>query len=48
MSVIMQPAGKPGNFFITMSELDHEPTQSEIAKIFVDNDMQVVGPAAKT
>jgi len=44
MTVIMQPAGKLENFFITMSELDHEPTQGEIAKIFADNDMQVVGP----
>lgn len=44
MTVILQPAGKLENFFITMSKLDHEPTQSEIAKIFADNDMQIVGP----
>jgi quercetin dioxygenase-like cupin family protein len=47
MTVILQPAGKLENFFITMSQLDHEPTQSEIAKIFADNDMQVVGPPLK-
>jgi quercetin dioxygenase-like cupin family protein len=47
MSVILQPAGKLENFFITMSQLDHEPSQSEIAKIFADNDMQVVGPPLK-
>lgn len=47
MNVILQPAGKLENFFITMSQLDHEPSQSEIAKIFADNDMQVVGPPLK-
>ncbi len=47
MTVILQPAGKLENFFVTMSQLDHEPTQTEIAKIFADNDMQVVGPPLK-
>jgi quercetin dioxygenase-like cupin family protein len=47
MTVIMQPAGKLENFFVTMAALDHEPTQQEIAKIFADNDMQVVGPPLK-
>ncbi len=47
MSVIMQPAGKLENFFVTMAALDHEPSQQEIAKIFSDNDMQVVGPPLK-
>jgi quercetin dioxygenase-like cupin family protein len=47
MTVILQPAGKLENFFVTMAQLDHEPTQSEIAKIFSDNDMQVVGPPLK-
>lgn len=47
MTVILQPAGKLENFFVTMSQLDHEPTQNEIAKIFEDNDMQVVGPPLK-
>ena len=44
MTVTMQPAGKLEDFFVTMSALDHEPTPAEIAKIFSDNDMQVVGP----
>ena len=44
MCVIMQPAGKLENFFVTVAALDHEPNQQEIAKIFSDNDMQVVGP----
>lgn len=47
MTVIMQPAGKLENFFITMAALDHEPSQQEIAKIFSDNEMQVVGPPLK-
>ena len=47
MNVTLQPAGKLENFFVTMAALDHEPTQKEIAKIFSDNDMQVVGPPLK-
>lgn len=47
MIVTMQPAGKLENFFVTMAALDHEPSQQEIAKIFSDNDMQVVGPPLK-
>jgi quercetin dioxygenase-like cupin family protein len=47
MTVTMQPAGKLENFFVTMAALDHDPTPAEIAKIFVDNEMQVVGPPLK-
>jgi quercetin dioxygenase-like cupin family protein len=47
MTVIVQPAGKLENFFVTMAALNHEPNQQEIAKIFADNDMQVVGPPLK-
>ena len=42
MNVTMQPAGKLENFFVCMSSLDHEPSQQEIAKIFADNEMEVV------
>ena len=45
--VIMQPAGKLENFFVTMAALTHLPSQQEIAKIFSDNEMQVVGPPLK-
>jgi|AntDeeMinimDraft_5_1070356.scaffolds.fasta_scaffold177198_1 hypothetical protein len=31
-------------FFTTMSAFEKEPTAKEIAKIFEDNDMQIVGP----
>lgn len=47
MTVIVQPAGKLEEFFVTMAALDHEPNQSEIAKIFLDNEMEVVGPPMK-
>ncbi len=43
MTVVLQPAGKLEDFFVTMAALDHEPNQEEIAKIFSDNEMQVVG-----
>ncbi|MEO6819542.1 MAG: cupin domain-containing protein [Ginsengibacter sp.] len=47
MRVTMQPAGKLENFFVTMAALDHQPSQQQIAKIFSDNEMQVVGPPLK-
>lgn len=47
MTVVMQPAGKLEDFFVTMASLDHEPTIKEIEMIFADNDMQVVGPPLK-
>ena len=47
MTVTMQPAGKLENFFVTMAALDHEPSAAQIAKIFADNEMQVVGPPLK-
>ena len=47
MTVTMQPAGKLEDFFVTLAALDHEPSKEEIAKIFMDNEMQVVGPPLK-
>ena len=47
MNVIMQPAGKLENFFVTVAALDHEPTPKEMEKIFADNQMQIVGPPLK-
>jgi quercetin dioxygenase-like cupin family protein len=47
MIVTVQPAGKLEDFFVTMAALQHEPNQEEIAQIFSDNDMQVVGPPLK-
>jgi len=47
MTVIVQPAGKLEDFFVTVAALDHEPTPEEMKTIFADNDMQVVGPPLK-
>ncbi len=44
MTVTFQPAGKMEDFFVTMAALDHEPTPKEVAQIFIDNEMEVVGP----
>ena len=47
MTVLFQPAGKMENFFLTVAALDKEPTKEEMAKLFVDNEMQIVGPPLK-
>jgi quercetin dioxygenase-like cupin family protein len=47
MTVTFQPAGKMEEFFVTMAALDHEPTSKEVAQIFADNEMEVVGPLVK-
>ncbi|MDX5436873.1 MAG: cupin domain-containing protein [Pontibacter sp.] len=44
MIVTVQPAGKLENFFVTMAGLREEPSTELIAKLFADNEMQVVGP----
>ena len=47
MNVIVQPAGKLEEFFVTMAALVKEPTKDQIAKIFSDHEMEVVGPPLK-
>ncbi|MBK9938862.1 MAG: cupin domain-containing protein [Chitinophagaceae bacterium] len=47
MTVIMQPAGKLENFFVTVAALEKEPTPKEMEKILADNEMEVVGPPLK-
>ena len=44
MTVILQPAGKLEAFFVVVAALKSEPTPAEMAKIFADHEMQVVGP----
>ncbi|WP_299703779.1 cupin domain-containing protein [uncultured Pontibacter sp.] len=44
MTVIVQPAGKLEDFFLTMAALKGDPSKDEIAKIFAANGMEVVGP----
>ncbi len=47
MTVLFQPAGKMEDFFVTLAAMDHEPTKEEMAKIFADNEMAIVGPPLK-
>lgn len=47
MTVTFQPAGKMEDFFLQVAALDHEPSQQEMAGIFADNEMQIVGPPLK-
>jgi quercetin dioxygenase-like cupin family protein len=47
MTVLFQPAGKMENFFVTLAAMEHEPTKEEMAKLFADNEMQIVEPPLK-
>lgn len=47
MNVLFQPAGKMENFFTTVASLQHELSKEEMAKIFADNEMEIVGPPLK-
>ena len=47
MTVIFQPAGQIEEFFVTMAALAKEPTPAEMARIFIDHEMRVVGPPLK-
>ncbi|WP_461091376.1 cupin domain-containing protein [Spirosoma gilvum] len=47
MTLIFQPAGKMEEFFVRMAGLAKEPSQEEIAQLFAEHDMQVVGPPLK-
>ena len=44
MTVTFQPAGKMENFFVSVAGLTKEPTKEEMAKLFADNEMKIVGP----
>jgi len=47
MNVIVQPAGKLEEFFVTMAAFAGELNKDQIAKIFSDHEMEVVGPPLK-
>lgn len=47
MTVIFQPAGKMEEFFIALQNIGHVPSQPEIAQMFIDSDMRIVGPVLK-
>jgi quercetin dioxygenase-like cupin family protein len=44
MNVIVQPAGRLEEFFVMMAAFKGEPTKEEVAKMFSDNEMEIVGP----
>lgn len=44
MMVTLQPAGKLEEFFVTMAAMKTEPTPMEVAQVFEDHEMKVVGP----
>ena len=44
MTVMLQPAGKLEEFFVTLAALKIPPTPTELAGIFAAHEMQVVGP----
>ncbi|MDB5193973.1 MAG: cupin protein [Segetibacter sp.] len=44
MNVIVQPAGKLEEFFVTMAAFKGEPSKEQVAKIFSDHEMEIVGP----
>jgi cupin superfamily acireductone dioxygenase involved in methionine salvage len=45
--VTFQPSGKMEEFFKKTSEWTSPPIQEEIAKVFEEHDMKVVGPPLK-
>jgi hypothetical protein len=47
MIVSYLPAGKMEAFFKVTDKWTAPPTKEEIAKVFADHDMQVVGPPLK-
>ncbi|GAB3019476.1 hypothetical protein GCM10027185_15840 [Spirosoma pulveris] len=47
MIVVFQPAGKMEDFFVSLAGMDHDPSPEEIARLFKDNQMQIVGPPLK-
>ncbi len=47
MVVLFQPAGKMEEFFLAVSALETEPTKEEMEKMFLDHEMEVVGPPLK-
>jgi quercetin dioxygenase-like cupin family protein len=47
MTVLFQPAGKMEDFFLAISAFTHEPTKEEMAKLFMDSEMKIVGMPLK-
>lgn len=47
MIVSYLPAGKMENFFAVTDNWTSAPTKEEVARVFADHDMEVVGPTLK-
>ncbi|MEO8406446.1 MAG: cupin domain-containing protein [Chitinophagaceae bacterium] len=47
MMVLFQPAGKMEEFFVTLAAAKTPPTPEEMAKLFLDHEMKIVGPPLK-
>lgn len=44
MVVLFQPAGKIESFFVSLAAFNTPPTKEQMAKLFEDNEMKLVGP----
>ena len=44
MVVLFQPAGKMESFFVSLAAFITAPTKEQMAKLFEDNEMKIVGP----
>ena len=47
MTVTFQPAGKMEEFFLAVSSLKKTPGATELAQLFINADMKIVGPPVK-
>jgi quercetin dioxygenase-like cupin family protein len=46
-TITVQPAGKLEAFFVAVASLTHDPTPSEMHKMFTDHEMEIVGPGLR-
>lgn len=44
MTVVFQPAGKMESFFVSLAAFETAPTKEQMAKLFSDSEMEIVGP----
>ncbi len=47
MTVTFQPAGKMEEFFLAVSSLKKTPSAAEMAQLFINADMKIVGPPVR-
>ena len=46
-TLTLQPAGKLESLFVALAALTHDPTPTEMNKIFSDHEMEIVGPGLR-